>query len=68
MCMILWISVELNWELSRTTRLRNHSSVMMQNTVNKTNKKGNDPRMDGLTVKVKKSWILGGNVSSCLTK
>ena len=60
MSIIVWISVEWNWELSRTTWLRNETSVMMLKTINKTNKKGNDPRIDGLTVKGQKDWIFWG--------
>ena len=35
---------------------------MMLKTINKTNKKGNDPRIDGLTVKGQKDWDFFGEM------
>ena len=37
---------------------------MMLKAINKTNKKGNDVRLDGLTVKGKKDWIFWGKSCS----
>ena len=42
--------------------MRDETSVMMLKTINKTNKKGNDPRIDGLTVKEQKDRIFIGKM------
>ena len=41
---------------------------MMLKTINKTNKKGNDPRIDGLTVKGQKDQIFWGGKVAQLNK